>query len=72
MQSIYNEDANQWTWTPDVGVEKEVLGPFDTVQVWVKNGIGTSMLAHISKQGFDYVSVDDFAYFGTCLTTVFN
>lgn len=47
LQSIYNEDANQWTWTPEVGVEKEVLGPFDTVQVWVEKGIDTSMLARI-------------------------
>lgn len=32
-QSIYNEDANQWTWTAEVGVEMEVLGPFGSVIV---------------------------------------
>lgn len=42
-QSIYNEDANQWTWTPEVGVEREVLGPFDTIQVREeKNKLGVS------------------------------
>lgn len=30
-QSIYNEDANQWAWTPEVGIEMEVLGPFESV-----------------------------------------
>lgn len=33
VQSIYNEDANQWTWTAEVGVEMEVLGPFASVMV---------------------------------------
>lgn len=32
-QSIYNEDANQWSWTPEVGVEREVLGPFRSIEV---------------------------------------
>lgn len=32
-QSIFNEDANQWLWTAEVGVEMEVLGPFDSVAV---------------------------------------
>eukprot|EP00752_Nemacystus_decipiens_P007539 g6737.t2 len=31
VKSIYNEDANQWTWTAEVGVEREVLGPFHSV-----------------------------------------
>ena len=32
-QSIYNEDANQWSWTPEVGVEREVVGPFRSIEV---------------------------------------
>jgi hypothetical protein len=32
VKAIYNEDANQWNWTPDVGVDPEVVGPYDSVE----------------------------------------
>eukprot|EP00752_Nemacystus_decipiens_P016320 g14595.t1 len=31
VKSIYNEDANRWAWTAEVGVEREVLGPFKSI-----------------------------------------
>ncbi len=32
VKAIYNMDANQWCWTPDVGEDKMVVGPFDDIK----------------------------------------
>ncbi len=32
VKAIYNMDANQWCWTPDVGKDKMVMGPFPDVE----------------------------------------
>ncbi len=32
VKAIYNMDANQWCWTPDVGKDKTVVGPFDSLE----------------------------------------
>lgn len=47
-QPIYNEDANQWAWTCEVGVEKEVVGPFTSVQVTKQQGVHSVWVASVS------------------------
>ncbi len=32
VKAIYNMDANQWCWTPDVGKDKMVMGPFSDIE----------------------------------------
>ncbi|CAM9440592.1 unnamed protein product [Phaeothamnion confervicola] len=32
VKTLYNEDANQWTWSPEVGVDTEVVGPLPRVE----------------------------------------
>ncbi|CAM9465366.1 unnamed protein product [Chrysoparadoxa australica] len=42
VKPIYNEDANQWMWTPDQVVDTQVVGPFSTkeecIAVAIKEG----------------------------------
>ncbi len=41
VKAIYNMDANQWCWTPDVGKDKMVMGPFSDIEKaleFVRNG----------------------------------
>lgn len=66
-QPIYNEDANQWSWSPEVGVEREVLGPFGSIEVITMTIVVMALMEmrmavieRVCHDGHDHFSNDEY------------